>query len=108
MTALKTNKAVVTALLLIYLAWWSYVIYFLYWKEYSPDGGYAAYYATLGIMTITAVLMLVYVVIFLLEAKRDTESRKLFLFATRSLFLPLAGIALVEGLRFSYSLLQTR
>lgn len=108
MTTLKTNKLVVTVLLFVYLAWWTYVIYFVYWKEYDSDSGNAAAYATLGIAMITAVLLLVYAGIFLLEAKRDRESRKLFLFATRLLFLPLAGIALVEGLQFSYSLLQTR
>ncbi len=108
MATLKTNKLTVTASLLIYSAWWIYVIYFFYWKQYGPDGGNAAYYASMGIVTITAVLILFYAGIFLLEAKKDVESRKLFLFATRLLFLPLAGVALIECLRFSYLLLQAK
>jgi membrane protease YdiL (CAAX protease family) len=107
-TLLKTNKLVVALLLIVYFAWWAYAIYFLYWKEYDSDSGFSAYYATMGIMTITAIILLAYAGIFLLEAKKNEESRKLFLFATRLLFLPLAGIAVVEVLRLSYSLLQTQ
>jgi hypothetical protein len=107
-TTFKANKLVVSALVSVYWAWWTYVIYFFYWKKYDSDSGNAAYYATMGVLAITAVLTLVYVSIFLLEAKRDGESRKLFLFVTRLLFLPLAGIAVVEGLRFLYKLLQAR
>ncbi len=82
MATLKTNKLTVTALLLVYLCWWIYVIYFFYWKKYSSDDGNAVYYASVGIIAITAVLILAYAGIFLLEAKKDIESRKLFLFAT--------------------------
>ena len=80
--------------LLIYAVWWIYVVYFLYFKAYDNNAAGAT--ASIGIGSITLLLIIFYLIGFTVAIFRDKPNRKLYILSIILTLSPIVMVLFIE------------